>query len=99
MFDFSPQRLHMVWGRFAPRRPRHPLVRLLLGLIGAAVLALLVVFGLFVGVAMLALTAGWKLWRTLAAPAPSHAIDPASSATIDGEYAIVHKPRAPLQHP
>lgn len=99
MFDFSPQRLHMVWGRFAPRRPRHPLVRLLLGLIGAAVLALLVMFGLFVGVAMLALTAGWKLWRSLAAPAPSQAIDSASSATIDGEYAIVHKPRAPLQHP
>jgi hypothetical protein len=101
MFDFSPHRLHMVWGRFAPRRPRHPIVRLLLGLIGAAVLALLVVFGLFVGVAMLALTAGWKLWRSLSAqPQPQrHSVDTAASATIDGEYAIVVKPREPLAHP
>lgn len=99
MLDFSPQRLHILWGRFAPRRPRHPLVRLLVGLLGAAMLALLVVFGLFVGVAMLALTAGWKLWRTLGAPSPSRIVDaPATSNAIEGEYAVVRKPRSPLPH-
>lgn len=101
MFDFSAQRLHMVWGRFAPRRPRRPLVRLLVGLLGAALLALLVVFGLFVGVAMLALTAAWKLSRMLGATSRPHAIDRVDAgavAAIDGEYAVVRKPRAPLPH-
>ena len=103
MFDFSAQRLHMVWGRFAPRRPRRPLVRLLVGLLGAALLALLVVFGLFVGVAMLALTAAWKLSRMLGATSRPHAIDHAidpvdagAVGAIDGEYAVVRKPRASL---
>jgi hypothetical protein len=99
MFDFSTQRLHMVWGRFSPRRPRHPLVRVLVGLLGAAVLALLVVFGLFVGLAMLALTAGWKLWRMVAAPPRPYPIDAGSSSAIEGEYAVVRKPRTPLPHP
>lgn len=104
MFDFSPRRLHMVWSRFAPRRSRHPLVRLMVGLFGAALLALLVVFGLFLGVAMLALTAGWKLWKAMAAPAQPDFIQAAnaetiSSATIDGEYAVVRKSRDPLLHP
>lgn len=99
MFDFSAHRLHMVWGRFAPRRPRHPLMRIVLGLIGAALLALLVVFGLVVGVAMLALTAAWKLSRMLAAPARPHAVDAGTVDAIDGEYAVVRKPRAPLPHP
>lgn len=99
MIDFSTQRLHMVWGRFAPRRPRHPLMRVMVGLIGVAVLALLVVFGLFVGVAMLVLTAGWKLSRMLASASQSHAVDAGATAAIDGEYAVVRKPRAPLPHP
>ena len=99
MFDFSAHRLHMVWGRFVPRRPRRPLVRLLIGLLGAALLALLVVFGLFVGVAMLAVTAGWKLSRMLGATSRPHAIDANAATAIDGEYAIVRKPRAPLPRP
>lgn len=98
MFDFSPQRLRMVWGRFAPRRPRHPIVRLMVGVLGAALLALLVIFGLFVGIAMLALTAGWKLWRTLGAPARPR-VDTNTVSAIEGEYAVVSKPRAPLPHP
>ena len=99
MIDFSAHRLHMVWGRFAPRRPRHPLMRIVLGLIGAALLALLVVFGLVVGVAMLALTAAWKLSRMLTAPVRPHAVDVDTVGAIDGEYAVVRKPRTPLPHP
>ena len=91
----------MAWGRFAPRRPRHPLVRVCVGLLGAALLALVVVFGLFVGVAMLALTAGWKLSRMLGATSRPRAVhaDADTDAAIDGEYAVVRKPRTPLPHP
>src|SRR3546814_6418668 len=39
---------------FAPRKPRHPLLRALLGVVGVLLLAGLLVVGLFVGVAMLA---------------------------------------------
>ena len=38
---------------FAPRKPRNPLVRVALGLVGLVILAILLVVGLFVGAAML----------------------------------------------
>lgn len=38
---------------FAPRKPRNPLVRVALGLVGLVILAGLLVVGLFVGAAML----------------------------------------------
>ena len=38
---------------FAPRKPRHPLLRVLLGLTGVALLAVLLVAGLFIGAAMI----------------------------------------------
>src|SRR3546814_3815545 len=38
---------------FAPRKPRHPLLRALLGVVGVLLLVGLLVVGLFVGVAML----------------------------------------------
>ena len=38
---------------FAPRKPRNPLVRVALGLVGLVILAALLVVGLFVGAAML----------------------------------------------
>jgi len=34
---------------FAPRKPRHPLVRVAVGLLGLAILAALVFVGVFVG--------------------------------------------------
>ena len=38
---------------FAPRKPRHPVLRVLLGLTGVALLAVLLVAGLFIGAAMI----------------------------------------------
>lgn len=38
---------------FAPRKPRNPLVRVALGMVGLVILAGLLVVGLFVGAAML----------------------------------------------
>ncbi len=47
---------------FAPRKPRHPLLRLGIGLLGLAVLAVLVFVSVFVGAAMIA---GGLLYRLL----------------------------------
>ena len=45
---------------FAPRKPRNPLLRIALGLLGLAILAVLVVAGLFVGAAMIP-PVGWNV--------------------------------------
>ena len=50
---------------FAPRKPRHPLLRLGIGLLGLAVLAVLVFVSVFVGAAMIA---GSLLYRLLQIP-------------------------------
>lgn len=70
--------------RFDLRKPRHPLVKLGFGLIGAAVLALLLVFGLFVGVAMLTAGLVWRIARQLRKPQAA-----GGEAIIEGEYRVV----------
>ena len=60
-FRFDTSRLHAA---FAPRKPRHPLARVVLGLLGIGVLALLVFFSIFVGVAMLGVGLAYRLLRT-----------------------------------
>ena len=65
---------------FAPRKPRHPLLRLGIGLLGLAVLAVLVFVSVFVGAAML---------RQRGKPvARDHA--------MEGEYRVVRKQALPL---
>jgi len=75
---------------FAPRKPRHPLVRVAVGLLGLAILAALVFVGVFVGAAMIIAGVAWKLLaqRKSARPAPSQ--------VMDGEYRVVRKPALPL---
>ena len=70
---------------YSPSKPRHPLLRLLLGTLGVVVLAILVVVGLFVGLGMLTFAA---VRRMLRAPAPAAA--PVHSV-IEGEYSVVDK--------
>ena len=43
---------------FAPRKPRHPLLRTAIGVLGLAVLLVLVVIGVFVGTAMVGFGVG-----------------------------------------
>jgi hypothetical protein len=82
-FDFASLRRH----RFAaPRRPRHPLLRLAFGLIGLGLLLALVFVGVFVGLAMLAAGVLWRLWRRRGKPI---ADDPRA---LDGEFRVVGKP-------
>lgn len=71
---------------FAPRKPRHRVLRAVFALAGIALLAVLLVFGLVIGAAML--TAGLlsRLWRQRGKPIanPTH--------TLDGEYRVLRKP-------
>lgn len=77
--------------RFDFRKPRHPLVKLGFGLVGVMVLALLVVFGLFAGLAMLAAGLVWRIARQLRNPQAARA-----DGAIEGEYRVVDKPGATL---
>jgi hypothetical protein len=72
---------------FAPRKPRHRVLRVVLGLIGLTLLAVLVMFGLFVGAAMIVAGVVYKLWKHRG----KHALNKnaARSRVLDGEYRIV----------
>ena len=75
---------------YSPSKPRHPLLRLVLGMLGVVVLAMLVVVGLFVGLGMLAFAA---VRRMLRAPVKA---TPQVDSVIDGEYSVVDKRPATL---
>ena len=76
---------------YTPSKPRHPLLRLLLGLLGLVLLALLVVFGLFIGLGMLLFAAARRMFRTAPVAAPDKL-----EGVIDGEYSVVKKSPATL---
>ena len=75
---------------YCPSKPRSPLLRVLVGLLGLALLALLLVFGLFIGLGMLLFAAARRLLRPRR-PAPR-----AQEGVIEGEYTLVDKPDARL---
>lgn len=90
VFRFDARRLHAA---FAPRKPRHPLAKLAIGLLGIGVLALLVFFSVFVGAAMLAVGLVYRLMRNREKPAFARAHrDP---RVVDGEYRVVGKTALP----
>lgn len=74
---------------FAPRKPRHPLLRLGIGLVGLALLAVLVFFSVFVGAAMIAGGLLYKLLRQRGKPV-------ARDRAMEGEYQVVRKAVLPL---
>ncbi len=89
-FRFDSSRLRSA---FAPRKPRHPLLRLAFGLVGLALLCLLVFFSVFVGAAMIVAGLAWKLLRQRGKPtAAVHA------NVVEGEYRVVRKQAMPLSH-
>lgn len=69
---------------FEPRKPRHPLARFALGLLGLAVLAALVVFGAVVGAAMLVAGVVYKL--TLGRRKTAR---PQDASIVEAEYRVV----------
>ena len=74
---------------FAPRKPRRPWVRLVVGLIGVALLVALVAVSVVVGAAMI--TAGLlvKLWKSRNKRVAR------DQKVIDGEYRTVDKQALP----
>lgn len=79
----------------APRRPRNPLLRLFVGVLGLAMLVGLLLVSVFVGMAMLAGGMLWRLWKQRGKPiAAPHA----RAEAIDGEFRTVGKAGLPLAH-
>ena len=76
---------------FAPRKPRHPLVRVAVGLLGLAILAAMVFIGVFVGAAMILVGLAWKLLASRK-PGVARPVDP---TVVEGEYRVVRKPVLP----
>lgn len=88
-FRFDASRLHAA---FAPRKPRHPLARLAIGLLGLGVLAVLVFFSVFVGIGMLAVGLVYRLVRQRNKPAlRGNSASAQRARVVDGEYRIVGK--------
>jgi hypothetical protein len=75
-----------VGGLFAPRKPRHRLLRILMALFGLGVLAVLLVFGLAIGVAMLTGGLLYRLWRQRGKPIAR------TAQALDGEFRVLRKP-------
>jgi hypothetical protein len=71
---------------FAPRKPRHRMLRAVFALVGIALLAVLLVFGLFIGAAMLTARLLSRLWRQRGKPIAK------PTQTLDGEYRVLRKP-------
>lgn len=76
---------------YCPSKPRHPLVRVLVGLLGLALLLVLVVFGLVIGLGMLLFTAVRRLLRGARQPRAA-----ADAGVIEGEYTRVRNSQPPL---
>ncbi|MBO9715438.1 MAG: hypothetical protein J7507_01150 [Pseudoxanthomonas sp.] len=77
-------------GLFAPRKPRTPLLRVLIGLVGLLLLAVFVFFGLFIGAAMLVAGLGWRLLHKRATRDKASA-----SRVVEAEYRVLRKPTLP----
>jgi len=81
----------------APRRPRHPFLRIALGLVGVALLLALLFVSVFVGIAMLAVGMLYRLLTHRRTPGLDRA-GAARAGTIDGDYRVVGKAQLPLAH-
>ncbi len=80
---FRSSRIHHF---FAPRKPRHRVLRAFFALFGLAVLAVLLVFSLAIGAAMLSAGLLYRLWHQRGKPIAKQ------TQTLDGEYRVLRKP-------
>ncbi|WP_024889472.1 hypothetical protein [Luteimonas huabeiensis] len=71
---------------FSPRKPRHPLLRAGLGVLGLALLAVLLVFGVIIGAGMLAVGLVARLLSQ------RDRRPRAGASALEGEFRIVDKP-------
>ena len=88
IFRFDQFTARMRNGFSAPRKPRHRALRILLGLVGLTLLAVLVMFGLFVGAAMIGASLLFKLWKQRG----KQALDgrgARDTRVLDGEFRVI----------
>ena len=78
--------MHRVFS-YCPSKPRSTLMRLLFGLLGLLLLVLLLVFGIFIGAAMLLFAAARRLLASRKPAAVANQINDA----LDGEFHVVDK--------
>lgn len=89
-FRFDSRHFHSrIRSAFEPRKPRHRLLRFALGAVGLALLALLVMFGVVVGAAMLVAGVVYKLVQRRRKPLARGQSD---AQVLDAEYRVVAKP-------
>lgn len=74
----------------APRRPRHPLLRLAVGVLGVGLLLALLFVSVFVGIMMLAAGLLLRLARQRGRPIAPRA------RSLDGDYRVIGKAQLPL---
>ena len=74
---------------FAARKPRNPLLRVAVGLVGLALLALLLVFGAVVGAVMLTVGVLYRLWARRGKPIARTARR--DRRIVEGEYRVLGK--------
>ncbi len=74
-----------------PRKPRHPLVRVAMGVLGLAILGVMVFVGVFVGAAMILAGLAWKLLAQRRS-SPARAGD---ANVVEGQYRVVRKSALP----
>ena len=75
----------------APRRPRHRILRWVLGAVGVALLLGLLFVSVFVGIAMLAVGLLVRLWKQRNQP-----IAHGGGDSIPGDYRVLSKAELPL---
>lgn len=75
---------------FSPRKPRNPLLRVVFGIAGLALLGLLIFLSVFVGAAMIAAGLSWKL---LSQRGRRSAVQDLN--VVEGEFQVVRKPVLP----
>jgi hypothetical protein len=81
---------HRFNGFTAPRRPRHRILRVTLGIIGVGLLLALLFVSVFVGIAMLGAGMLWRLWKQRKQPLFVR------GTPIDGDFRVVGKAQLPL---
>jgi hypothetical protein len=69
---------------YCPDKPRHPLMKLLFGLVGLVLLLLLLAFGVFIGLGMLIFAAVRRMRRR---PVPMAS---RSKSVIDAQYTVLN---------
>ena len=92
-FRFDPFRLHeRIRSAASPRKPRQRWLRIALGVLGVAILAVLVMFSVVVGAAMIAVGLLLRWWQQRGRPIAGNR-DHHHGRVVDGEFHVVEKAR------